>query len=120
MKELGRQGWEHDAALDGEAAALLGKALAGKDVFDWEQLSGAQQKVLGELRGVRGTVTYGELAERCGTGARAVGAIMRSNPFAYFIPCHRVVAKNGEGGFSIGIEEKRRLLSEEAKAGALL
>lgn len=112
-KEIAKQGWEHVDELNSKAALLLNKALAGEDVFEWSILSGAQKKVLRELRGTSGKVTYGELARRCDTGARAVGAIMRSNPFTYFIPCHRVVAKNGEGGFAIGLEEKRKLLESE-------
>lgn len=50
------------------------------------------------------TVTYGELAERSGTGlpARAVGSVMGSNPIPLVIPCHRVVAGDGLGGYSGG------------------
>jgi len=46
------------------------------------------------------TMTYGELAKRLGTGARAVGGACRANPYPIVIPCHRVVAMNGLGGFS--------------------
>lgn len=112
-KELEK--WERNRELDGGAAKLLERALGGEDVFDWSRLSGMQQRVLKELRHIEGVVTYGELARRCGTGARAVGAVMRSNPFAYFVPCHRVVARNGEGGFSTGLDEKRAMLQKEAR-----
>lgn len=43
--------------------------------------------------------TYGELARRLGTSARAVGGACRANPIPILIPCHRVVAAGGEGGF---------------------
>lgn len=45
------------------------------------------------------TTTYGALAKRLGTAARAVGQACGSNPLPIFIPCHRVLAANGLGGF---------------------
>ncbi len=45
------------------------------------------------------TVTYGELADRLGSSARAVGNACRTNPLPVVVPCHRVVAKSGLGGF---------------------
>ena len=66
------------------------------------------------------TVTYGQLAEASGTGipARAVGGIMGLNPIPIIVPCHRVVAGGGLGGYSGGLpghelETKRRLLEFE-------
>ena len=44
-------------------------------------------------------VTYGELARHLKTSARAVGNACRANPVPLFVPCHRVVAANGQGGF---------------------
>ena len=46
------------------------------------------------------TRTYGELAEVLGTSARAVGGACRANPCPIVVPCHRVVAKRGLGGFA--------------------
>lgn len=46
------------------------------------------------------TCTYGVLAERLQTSARAVGNACRENPLPIIIPCHRVVAKTGLGGYS--------------------
>jgi methylated-DNA-[protein]-cysteine S-methyltransferase len=43
--------------------------------------------------------TYGALAKQLGTSARAVGQACGSNPLPIVIPCHRVVAANGLGGF---------------------
>lgn len=45
------------------------------------------------------TRTYGEIAHELGSGPRAVGGACRANPVPLFVPCHRVVAKTGLGGF---------------------
>jgi methylated-DNA-[protein]-cysteine S-methyltransferase len=44
-------------------------------------------------------MTYGELAQRLKSSARAVGNACRRNPIAIVVPCHRVVAASGDGGF---------------------
>lgn len=66
------------------------------------------------------TLTYGQLADRSGTGipARAVGGIMGLNPIPIIVPCHRVVAGDGLGGYSggrpgHGLATKRWLLEWE-------
>lgn len=59
------------------------------------------------------TATYGEVAGRLGTGARAVGQALKANPLAGFIPCHRVVAAGGRGGFAWGEERKAAWLEKE-------
>ncbi|QSZ68053.1 methylated-DNA--[protein]-cysteine S-methyltransferase [Methanofollis aquaemaris] len=59
------------------------------------------------------TTTYGEVAARVGTVPRVVGTAMRLNPTPLVVPCHRVVAKDGPGGFSPSIELKQALLSLE-------
>jgi len=46
---------------------------------------------------------------------RAVGRAMGANPFLIIVPCHRVVARNGLGGFAAGIEIKEKLLALEKK-----
>ena len=61
-------------------------------------------------------VSYGELSERAGRGraARAAGTFCAENRFSLFVPCHRVVAVGGIGGYgSLGVEYKRRLLQLE-------
>ncbi|MGG1944750.1 methylated-DNA--[protein]-cysteine S-methyltransferase [Trinickia sp. NRRL B-1857] len=45
-------------------------------------------------------LTYGALAAQVGGVARAVGQACGDNPFPLVVPCHRVVAANGLGGFS--------------------
>ncbi|WP_375430564.1 methylated-DNA--[protein]-cysteine S-methyltransferase [uncultured Friedmanniella sp.] len=66
------------------------------------------------------TITYAELGRRSGTGLppRAIGSLMGGNPIPIVIPCHRVVASNGLGGFSGGepgheLATKRWLLELE-------
>lgn len=63
--------------------------------------------------------TYGELAARAGSpgAARAVGGVMNRNPIPPVIPCHRVVAATGLGGFASGTEMKKRMLDLERKGG---
>lgn len=60
-----------------------------------------QRRVWQALQGIGSgqTMTYGELARRLGTGARAVGGACRANPVPIVVPCHRVVASGGPGGF---------------------
>ena len=61
-------------------------------------------------------VSYGELAALAGRprAARAAGSFCADNRYSLVIPCHRVVAANGIGGYgSAGPELKRRLLALE-------
>lgn len=59
------------------------------------------------------TKTYGEIAKILGTSPRAIGAALAKNPVLLIIPCHRVVAENGLGGYARGVELKRKLLQLE-------
>lgn len=62
--------------------------------------------------------SYGELAMDAGSpgAARAVGTACGSNQIALFVPCHRIVASNGIGGYQFGLELKEQLLAFEAKS----
>lgn len=86
-----------------------------------------QRRLWAALREIpRGrTLTYGELARKLGgedfESARAVGQACGDNRLPIVIPCHRVVAADGIGGFShttegFLIEAKRWLLMHEARA----
>ena len=61
------------------------------------------------------TRTYGEIARDVGGSPRAVGQANRHNPLPILIPCHRVVARDGIGGFTAegGMQTKRFLLDHE-------
>lgn len=58
------------------------------------------------------TRSYGELARRLNSAARAVGGACRANPIAIMVPCHRVVAAQGLGGFSGATEGPELLLKQ--------
>lgn len=68
------------------------------------------------------TRTYGELAKTLGRPAQAIGQACGANPIPIFIPCHRVLAASGLGGFSApgGVETKIALLKLEGAGGFLL
>ncbi|WP_309127506.1 methylated-DNA--[protein]-cysteine S-methyltransferase [Microbacterium sp.] len=114
--------------LLGEALAQLRAYFAGRlTVFDMPIDLGTQgeasRAVLNALHATVAhgeTVTYGELARRSGTTvpARAIGSIMGANPIPIIVPCHRVVASDGLGGYSggppgEGLLTKRWLLEHE-------
>ncbi|MDO5565189.1 MAG: methylated-DNA--[protein]-cysteine S-methyltransferase [Planctomycetia bacterium] len=61
-------------------------------------------------------ISYQELAERIGNrrATRAVGQANHRNPIPVFIPCHRVISKDGGlGGYECGLDTKERLLALE-------
>ncbi len=62
------------------------------------------------------TRTYRWVAQACGRpeGARAVGQAMAANPIPILIPCHRVVAISGPGGYAGGLPLKHTLLDLES------
>ena len=61
------------------------------------------------------TISYGELARRVGRpkGPRAVGQANGKNPIPIIVPCHRVLASTGIGGYGGGLPMKRTLLAVE-------
>lgn len=66
------------------------------------------------------TLTYGQVAEAAGKpgAARGVGSVMRANPWALFVPCHRVIGSDGSlrgYGGAKGISLKKRILAYEKK-----
>src|SRR5438045_877488 len=89
--------------------------------LDWRRSDGFPRRVLQELAAVPfgTTVSYGELARRCGNPAatRAVGRAMATNPLPVIVPCHRVVRRGGAiGGFAgarKAIDTKEWLLTHE-------
>jgi O-6-methylguanine DNA methyltransferase len=66
------------------------------------------------------TISYAELARRVGRpgASRAVGGANGRNPVAIVVPCHRVVAADGNlGGYGGGLDRKRWLLDHEGASG---
>lgn len=61
--------------------------------------------------------TYTEVARAVGRplAARAVGNANHANPWPILIPCHRVVARNGLGGYGGGVDVKEYLLELERR-----
>ncbi len=59
--------------------------------------------------------TYRDLAHAVGSRAyRAIGQILHRNPYAPKVPCHRVIASDGQlGGFAGGVDKKQRMLRAE-------
>jgi len=68
------------------------------------------------------TRTYGALAAELGVSAQAIGQACGANPIPILIPCHRVLAATGLGGFSGagGVETKVALLRLEGAASLLI
>jgi methylated-DNA-[protein]-cysteine S-methyltransferase len=69
-------------------------------------------------------LTYGALAERLQSGPRAIGGACRANPIPIVVPCHRVVAAHGLGGFMGGTGTtdtriKQWLLQHEGFGGTI-
>ncbi len=59
------------------------------------------------------TKSYGEIAEALDSTAVAVGQACGRNPVPIIVPCHRVVGKDSLGGYSGGLDLKRKLLELE-------
>jgi methylated-DNA-[protein]-cysteine S-methyltransferase len=112
-----------------EAIRLLLSHLAGQPQklteipLDLSDLTPFQRRVAEVLRATAPgqTISYGEVALLAGRpgAARAVGQAVKANPILILIPCHRVVAANGPGGWSaFGTpERKARLLKLESPTG---
>jgi len=98
-----------DAYFAGKALDVSGLPLSPKG-------TAFQKKVWQELLNIPyGTTnTYGALAGRLGSSARAVGSAVGRNPISIIIPCHRVLAADGSlTGYAGGLENKEKLLQLE-------
>lgn len=104
-------------------AAALKNALAGKEPgtlppLDLSIGTDFQREVWGVMQRIAmgRTMSYGEIAAalRKPGASRAVGAACGANPIPVLVPCHRVLAANSKlGGFSGGLNWKRKLLARE-------
>ena len=102
--------------------AALKKILAGREPKNLPPLDLAgtvfQKNVWNALRKISlgKTNSYGEIARTIGKpkAVRAVGGACGANPVPVLVPCHRVLAANKKlGGFSGGLDWKRKLLARE-------
>src|SRR5687768_12849904 len=115
-------GEQRAAAYATAAAEQLAEYASGeREVFeielDWTGVDATHRRVLETLREIAPfgtTVTYGELGRRAGVDdPQEIGVMMARNPLPLVVPCHRVVASDGLGGFGGGLELKQRLLEHE-------
>ncbi len=113
-------------AIDGIVALLSGQPIDLADVaIDLGSVGEFDRRVYEVTRRIPPgrTLTYGALAAQLGDAqlARAVGQALGCNPLAIIVPCHRVLAANGQlGGFSASagaIAKRRLLLIEGARIG---
>ncbi|HNX16932.1 MAG TPA: MGMT family protein [Methanoregula sp.] len=109
--------------ITGPVPASIRQYCAGRfvDLKEWDTVACEGDTVSARIyRAVRNvpygsTATYGEIAAQVGTSPRAVGRAMAHNPTPLVVPCHRIVAAKGIGGFSPAIEIKELLLLLEKK-----
>ena len=115
-----------ESTSNGEIEEAMNRFFSGEAVdltkfpLDFYGISPFFERVYEVVKGIdRGRVmSYGDVAKEAGSpgGARAVGSAMARNRFAPFVPCHRVVGKDGDlvgfGGGN-GIEMKERMLYTE-------
>ena len=100
-----------------------GRRLSTQVKFNYEHLLGFQKRVIDVMRLIPTSkvTTYGLIAKRIGSGPRAVGNAVASNPWPLFVPCHRVVSSTlSIGNYSMcgtlghgGTVAKRQLLEKE-------
>jgi len=95
-----------DGYFQGESAALPLLAKPATD-FQGKMRAGLLDIPPGEVR------TYGDIAKVLSTSPRAMGQALGANPLPILIPCHRVIAADGLGGFSCGLAWKKKLLKFE-------
>jgi methylated-DNA-[protein]-cysteine S-methyltransferase len=114
-------GPSNGSPLLAEAARQLGAYFAGKLTdFDLPLApsgSAFERRVWAAMQTIpyAQTRSYGDLAEVVGSAPRAVGRACGKNPIPIVIPCHRVLARAGLGGYSGegGLVTKERLLALE-------
>lgn len=111
----------HSTTIAALKRALTGKSPRKFPPLDVSSGTSFQQAVWRELRRLKTgeTCSYSELARRIGrpNAGRAVGGACGANLIPVLIPCHRVLAANQKlGGFSGGLEWKRKLLAREGVA----
>jgi len=115
---------------EGEETPLLGEATRQLDAFFTGRLTrfdlplapagtAFDQRVWAAMRAIPygETRTYGDLAHLTDSGPRAIGRACGRNPIPIIVPCHRVLARGGLGGYSggEGLPTKQWLLALEGR-----
>lgn len=109
-----------DQALASQLKAVCGQLTDPAQLADLPLAihgTALQERVWHALRSIPSgqTRSYGELAAQIGSHARSVASACARNPIALLVPCHRVVAANGNlSGYRWGIARKTALLAAEA------
>jgi methylated-DNA-[protein]-cysteine S-methyltransferase len=118
--------WAEEKA--GNGSPLLAEAARQLDAYFAGELTGFdlplrpegsdfERRVWTAMQGIPygETACYGDLAGAVGSAPRAVGRACGKNPIPIVIPCHRVLAKAGMGGYSGagGLRTKQTLLTLE-------
>lgn len=111
------RGW-HRATTVALQTSLAGRATKHLPPLDFSRGTEFQRTVWQALQSIPAgqTRSYGEIARLMGRprAGRAVGGACGTNPIPVLVPCHRVLAANQMlGGFSGGLDWKRRLLERE-------
>jgi len=116
---------ENDSELQHAVRAIL-RGLEGERTILTLPLdlraSAFQIRVWSELRKIPygETRSYAQIANAIGNpkAVRAVARACATNPVAIVTPCHRVIGSDGKlSGYRWGIERKKQILENEAKAG---
>ncbi len=107
-----------DAATEAVNTVLAGRRPRVFPPLDWGKATDFQRRVWKALQTIPlgETRQYSDLARAlgCPGASRAIGQACGANPIPVLVPCHRVLAAGGTlGGFSAGLEWKRRLLALE-------
>jgi len=108
----------HRLTVRAVQAVVAGRLPAELPPLDLAAGTEFQRQVWRQLLQVKrgATRSYGEVAAAIGKpkAVRAVGGACGANPIPVLIPCHRILAANQRlGGFSGGLDWKRRLLARE-------
>ena len=99
------------AYFDGQLSRFDLPLAASGTEFDRRVRAAMQAIPYGETR------TYGDLAHATDSGPRAIGGACGRNPIPIIVPCHRVLARGGLGGYSggAGLPTKQWLLALESR-----
>ncbi|TLS75789.1 methylated-DNA--[protein]-cysteine S-methyltransferase [Mariprofundus erugo] len=95
------------ASYFNRSPAILPPLAEAATPFQQKMRDGLWMIPAGEVR------TYGEIARTLQTSPRAIGQALGANPLPLLVPCHRIIAADGLGGFSSDLEWKKKLLRFE-------